>query len=81
MSHDDDAAGRVPVNALMVERAVRALRAFGDLSREEAARVLPLWRYRQSLTDAEVAAVLARFQPAASGEGPVQESGTGPGGW
>lgn len=45
--------------------AVRALRAFGDeLDREQAATLLPMWRYCGDLTDAERREVLAAFPPA-----------------
>lgn len=45
----------------VVDVAVRALAAFGDLSRSQAAELLTGWKYAPELTRRERAAVLRRF--------------------
>jgi len=45
----------------IIDLVARQLRAFGDLTREQAAQVLPYWAHFARLTPREVAAVLARF--------------------
>jgi hypothetical protein len=50
---------------LLVDIAYRALCAFGrDLTRETAATLLDLWRYREDLSPAVFAAVIERFDTA-----------------
>ncbi len=51
-----------PVDARVVRIAVLALAAFGEnLSRADAAAVLPLWAHYGTLTPAEVDAILGCF--------------------
>lgn len=46
----------------LADVAERALRVFGgDLTREQAAMLLTMWRYGCDLTPADTAAVLGRF--------------------
>jgi hypothetical protein len=50
--------------------AERVLRSYGDLTREQAAAVLPFWRYYRDLPEAERAA----------GPGPLPRAASRPGG-
>jgi hypothetical protein len=44
-----------------VNEAVKALQGFGFLTRTEAAKLLPMWSRYNTLTVADVQAVLAQF--------------------
>lgn len=47
----------------VVDVAERALRAFGgELTREQAAMLLTMWKYQSDLTGDDRAAVLGRFR-------------------
>lgn len=60
---------------LAVNLAMRALQAFGgDLTREQAAALLPMWRYYSDLRAADRAAVLERFP-----RGRIEPGNSGPG--
>lgn len=45
----------------VVAAAEQAVRRFGDVTREQAAELLCMWRHTPELSDRERAAVLARF--------------------
>jgi hypothetical protein len=64
------------IDATTVDIAERALRTYGDLTREQAAKILPLWRYYRDLTPGERGEVLNRFGPA-----PIQFEGSAGPGW
>lgn len=59
----------------VVRLAVSAVRCFGgDIDRETASMLLPMWRYVTDLTHDEIEAVLRRFPPR-----PRVEAASGPG--
>jgi len=45
----------------VIDAAERALRMFGDLTRDEVELILPMWKHAAGLTEAERTAILARF--------------------
>lgn len=45
----------------IVGEAVEALRSFGDLNRDQASSILPMWRYFKELTTGEMLAATRRF--------------------
>jgi len=51
----------------IVDLVERQLRAFGDLTRDQAVDVLPYWAHYARLTDRERAAVLDRLPAADAG--------------
>jgi len=55
--------GLSPLSNEVADLAERALRAFGgdSVTREQAAMLLTMWRYRRDLTPADMTAVLVRF--------------------
>jgi hypothetical protein len=68
-----------PVRAAVTE-AVEALQAFGELTRDQAATVLPYWRHYSTLGERGAAAVLRRFPPADPVDAAVEAGEPHPGG-
>jgi hypothetical protein len=67
----------------IIDAAEAALRSFGDLTREQAGRLLATWAHTPSLTARERAALVARFPvPASDGAGDhdAEHGNSGPGG-
>ena len=60
-----DRTGKHP----LVGAAIVALLAFGDLTREQAAILLPMWRHAGDLSAEDFEAVIARFPVAAEDAG------------
>ena len=51
-----------PIDQDTVDLALNALRAFGgELTADQAVRLLPMWRYFASLSAEEIGAILARY--------------------
>lgn len=62
------AGGRIgEPRSVWSDRAIRALAAFGALGRAEAERLLPSWRFRGEMSEADVAITLAWFSSPAGG--------------
>ena len=52
----------VPIwDAQLVDDALSSLRAFGDITRDNARRLLEMWARRRELTDVQVGMILAKF--------------------